>query len=100
MFLFFNCYYFCYFFKENIDKPKYQSLADILFEEADNAAAADAAVAEEAVEEKTKTIPSLDDILNEVGDDDDEEDKDEEQQEAEDILNEILADEDAEDGTH
>ena len=86
------------FLQVNIDKPKYQSLADILFEEADNAAAADAAAAEGATEAASaKKVPSLEDLEN-MDTEDDEENS--EEQEAARILSEILEDEDAEEGTH
>jgi hypothetical protein len=51
--------------KENIDKPKYQSLADILFEEAENAAQADKAAAAVAGEEASPGrggVPSLEEL--------------------------------------
>lgn len=72
--------------KDNIDKPKYQSLRDILFEEAEEAAEADAAAAE--VAEGKKKGKSLDEILAETEEDD-------EDDEAAAILNSILEDEES-----
>ena len=85
--------------KVNIDKPKYQSLADILFEEAENAAEADkeeaATVATEGAKKKT---PSLEELENMDTEGEDEEETEEE--EAARMLREIQEEEDAVEGTH
>jgi len=90
--------------KKNLDKPKYQSLADILFEEAEVAADADAASAEDSAEPAKKKVPSLDDLENMDLEDDEENAAtsatDPEAAEAAALLAEILEDEAEETGTH
>jgi translocation protein SEC62 len=74
--------------KVNIDKPKYQSLRDILFEEAEEAAEAE--LGEDHPKNKKKAMPSLEEL--EAMGDEDEEGAD---AVAEDILNSILEDEES-----
>lgn len=76
--------------KDNIDKPKYQSLRDILFEEAEEAAEAE--LGEDHPKNRKKKMPSLEE-LEAMGDDDDEAAARE--KEAEEILNSILEDEES-----
>jgi translocation protein SEC62 len=80
--------------KVNIDKPKYQSLRDILFEEAEEAAEAE--LGEDHPKNKKKAMPSLEE-LEAMGDE--EEDGNAEgggaDAVAEDILNSILEDEES-----
>lgn len=85
--------------KENIDKPKYQSLADILFEEADTAAEAakkEGESVEDGTKKKTPTLEELE-AMDTEGDDEGEES---EEQEAARMLREIQEEEDAVEGTH
>ena len=77
--------------KDNIDKPKYQSLRDILFEEAEEAAEAELGD-DHPKNRNKKAMPSLEE-LEAMGDDDDEAAARE--KEAEEILNSILEDEES-----
>ena len=77
--------------KANIDKPKYQSLRDILFEEAEEAAEAE--LGDAHPKNKKKAMPSLEELEAMADEDDDAQENSDAA--AEEILNSILEDEES-----